>query len=326
MSLAAFKAAVLGSKLKIAAVTLIGAVGTVGLAAGLGVIGVPGIADVNNQFGAVDDSTTEIETELVIDNPNPVGISFGDARVDYTVSMNEVELAEGEREGVEVGTGNTTVDLTTEMDNQAIPPWWSSHIDRGERSEMIVDADITHDRFSRTASYQYDREVETDLIGEFDSEEPQPVSPDDDSGLGLLTEVSDPLLYINETSGEWGDVSEEATPMEIDFVAYNPQPVPLTVTQLEYEITMNDVVVGAGSTEREYVIAPDAEETVETVTVIDNDSLDEWWVTHLENEQTTELEMQFWLTVEVGGKTFQVPVEALDHEETIETDIFGNET
>lgn len=325
MSLAALKTALLGSKLKIAGVVLIGFVGTIGLAAGLGVIGVPGIADVNNQFGEVDESTTEINTDLIIDNPNPVGISFGDAAVAYTVSMNDVELAEGDREGVEVGTGTTTVDLTTQMDNQAIPAWWSGHIERGERSQMVVDADITHDRFSRTASYQYDRPVETDLIGEFDSEEPQPVSPDDDSALGLLTGVSDPLFYINETSGEWGDVTDEETPMEIDFVAYNPQPVPLTVTQLEYEISMNDVEVGTGATEREYVIAPDGEETVETVTVIDNDSLDEWWVTHLQNEQTTELEMQFWLTVEVGGETFRIPIEALDHEETIETDIFGNE-
>lgn len=319
------KTLLFGSKLKIVAVSLVSLVATVGIAAGLGLIGVPGVADIDNEFGDVTESTTVIETDLIIHNPNPVGISLGDAQVEYTVSMNDVDLATGEREGISVGSGNTTVDLTTRMDNDQIPEWWATHIAADERSHLVVDAEVTHERFSRTASFDHDRTVETDLIGEFDSEEPEPVQPDEDSPLSIISEVSDPLLYINESNGEWGEVSADETPMEVDFVAYNPQPAPLTITQLEYEITMNDVQVGEGSTEHEYVIQPDDEETIETDTVIENERLDEWWVTHLQNEQTTLLEIQFWITFDVAGESIRVPVDALDHEETIETDIFEEE-
>jgi len=322
--LGALRALLLGSKLRVAGTAVLTLSVMLGAAVGLGALGVPGVAAVDNEFGAVDESTTTIETDLVISNPNPVGATFVDVRIDYGVSMNDVRVANGSRQGVSLQPGNSTTELTTRMDNQQIPPWFASHVRNGERSRLVVDADVRSERLGRSKQFTVERSIETDLIGQFDSNETRPVEVED-STLTATPLVKNPVLYVNETSADWGDVSRERTPMNVEFVAYNPQLYPLTVTEIDYEITMNDVLVGEGSSETNAAILPDQSERIETTTAITNDNLDEWWVTHLENEQVTQLEIRFYATVEIEGQEFRVPVRALDHEETIETNIFEGE-
>jgi hypothetical protein len=87
---------------------------------------------------------------------------------------------------------------------------------------------------------------------------------------------------------------------------------------------MNDVQVGEGATERGYVVEPKSMETLRLRTLIANDKLDEWWVTHLRNGQVTRLRIDFHARIELAsGTTVRVPLDALTYEETIETDIFG---
>jgi LEA14-like dessication related protein len=88
--------AFLGSKLRIAGSVGGGLVVLVVLAVLLGVIGVPGVATVENRFGTVNDSTTVIETDMVVSNPSPVGVSFSSTTVNYTVKMNDVSMATGQ--------------------------------------------------------------------------------------------------------------------------------------------------------------------------------------------------------------------------------------
>lgn len=320
----ALRALLLGSKLRVAGTVVLSLAVMFGAAVGLGVLGVPGVAAVDNEFGAVDESTTTIETDLVISNPNPVGVTLGDVRIDYGVSMNDVRVANGSREGVSLQPGNSTTELTTRMDNQQIPPWFASHVRNGEQSQLVVDADVTSERLGRSKQFSIERPIETDLIGQFDSNETRPVEVED-SAITSTPLVENPVLYVNETSADWGTVSRERTPMNVEFVAHNPQAYPLTVTEIDYEITMNDVLVGEGGSETNAAILPDQSERIETTTAIRNDELDEWWVTHLENDQVTQLEIRFYATVEIEGQEFRVPVRALDHEEEIETNIFEGE-
>jgi LEA14-like dessication related protein len=138
--------------------------------------------------------------------------------------------------------------------------------------------------------------------------------------------VSDPVLYVNETSAQWGEVNESRTPLALDFRVYNPKSYPVGVSEIGYEITMNDVAVGEGTTEQGYTVGPKSAETVETTTLIDNTKLDEWWVSHLERDQVTDLRIDFYARLEVtGGETIRVPLRSLTYTETIETDIFGND-
>jgi LEA14-like dessication related protein len=311
------------SKLQIgAAVVGVVAVSVVGAVA-LGVFGAPSVADVDNGFGEVTDETTVINTDLVVNNPNPVGVQLGDTTINYTVRMNDVEMATGGGQGLDISTGNSTQAFRTEMDNSRIPAWWATHVQNGEQTQVSINATA---RTSLLGERSFDvtkqREIETDLIGQFNSNETRPVSADDPPPA-----FDNPLLYTNATRAQWGTVTAERTPIDMEFDLYNPQTLPYAISELGYEITMNGVFIGEGQTEGVGLLPPGSTETVRTTAVMRNQNLDEWWVTHLQNGQTTELRIEFYAVVSGEGLTsdIRVPLDELTYEETIETDIFGSE-
>jgi LEA14-like dessication related protein len=301
-------------------VVLVVLVAAVGTAYVLGVVGAPSVVAVENRFGEVTNETTEVETDLVVNNPNPVGVALGGTTVDYTVRMNGVAMAAGDRDGLSVERGNSTLPFTTRMRNERIPDWWVTHVENDENTTVAVDATVTTSTFgNRSVSLAQEEHVETDLIGAFASEETRPVN-----ASGPL--VSDPVLYVNRTTAAWGDVTRERTPIDTSFLVYNPKAVPYAITEIGYTITMNDITVGEGSSDREYVIESRTTENVSTTTAIRNERLDEWWVSHLRHDQVTELRIDFYAKLELpGGTEIRVPLDALTYERTVETDIFGNE-
>lgn len=323
------KSAFFGSKLRIAATALGVLVVSLGAAVALGVFGVPTVESVDNEFGGVNDTTTVVVTDLTVNNPNPVGTGFLDASATYAVRMNDVQMAEGEKGSLDLSPGRNEVRLETYMDNRRIPDWWVTHVRNGERTEVAIDARIRSNALGQSVPVEQRQSINTSMIARFNSTETREVD-------GNSAVLSDPMLYVNETSGSWGNVTETETPVNTAFVAYNPKDVPYTVTQIRYEITMNGITVGEGTSDREYVIEPHTSEEVATRTAIRNDNLDEWWVSHLRNDERTELRIEFAATIEaedptsITGETvsLDVPLNAITHEETIETDILGsgNET
>lgn len=296
----------------------------VGLGYLLGVFGVPTVESVENRFGEVNETTTTIETDLTIDNPNPIDITIGGLTIDYDIEMNDINMATGTREGLSLDRGESTIELTTYLYNERIPDWWASHIEADERTELVIHADVSHGLLgSRSHEIESDREIETDILAGFNSTEPRPI----DAEQPL---VNDPVLYLNETEGWFGeDVTDERTPLEKQFTFYNPKPWPYTLTEIGYTVQMNDITVGEGETERATVIPGGTSETIAAETEIRNDRLDEWWVTHLEHDEVTELHVDFYVIVDPDptGVTdlepIRIDVDELDHETTIETDIFG---
>lgn len=312
--------AISGSKLRVGLFLILLVGGAVAGAFAVGVLGVPSVAAVDNTFGEVTNETTAIETDLVVSNPNPVGIGLDGVSVNYTVSMNDIEMAQGGKDGVSVGTGNSTLELETGLRNGGIPAWWVSHVRNGERTTVDIDATVTSDLLGRSVDFSRSREIQTDLLSAFNSEETRPVNAD--SPL-----ADDPILYVNETRGAWGTVSESETPIEMAFTVYNPNLEPYAVTEIGYEITMNGVAMGSGQTDQGYVIPSYSTETVDLSTNIENQHLDDWWVTHLDEDvrghQVTGLRIEFYAVVEFpSGEQVTVPLDSLAYEETIETDIF----
>jgi len=162
----------------------------------LGFVGIPQVERIDNEFGAVNNSTTEIRTGITVNNPNVIGISLGGVTIDYVVDMNGVRMATGQKNGVSLGTGNSTVELVTYLDNSQIPEWWYTHIQRGERSDLVVDADIDSGTFG-THNFKTNESIRTNILGAFNSTETRPIN-------ASTTLVSDPVLYLNETSASTG--------------------------------------------------------------------------------------------------------------------------
>ncbi|MFD1571562.1 LEA type 2 family protein [Halorubrum laminariae] len=313
--------ALVGSKRRMALLGLLVLGGAIGGGFALGLFGVPSVAAVDNTFGGVTNETTDIETDLTVSNPNPVGVGLDGVAVDYTISMNDIEMAQGGREGVQIGTGNSTLRFNTSLQNDDIPAWWVSHVRDGERTTVRIEATATSGLLGRGVDFSQTREIETDLLGAFTSDETRPVNAD--SAL-----VDDPVLYVNETQASWGSVSESETPIDMAFTVYNPNLEPYAITEIGYTVTMNDVEMATGRTEEGYVIPSHSTETIELTAGLRNERLDEWWVTHLDEtvngHQVSDLRIDFYAVVELpGGQEVTVPLDELTYEETVETDIFG---
>lgn len=286
----------------------------------LGVFGIPTLNSIDNEFGTVNETTTEIRTNVSLNNPNPIGVSFGGLEINYTVLMNDVAMANGQKNGVSIGTGNTSIELVTYLDNTKIPAWWYTHIQNNERTDVTIDATVSQSTLGST-NIQEDTEIETDILSSFNSTETRPI----DANKPV---IQDPVLYLNETSGSYGDgLTRDRTPINLDLTVYNPKRYPYTITEIGYTINMNDVEVGNGTTESEQILEQRSQSQIEAETAIRNQRLDKWWVTHIENNETTELYVDFYIVVDPGLSgvdPIRLDSDELDYEDTIETNILGN--
>ena len=286
----------------------------------LGVVGTPAVDDVSNTFGEVTEDETVIKTDILIENPNPIGLGLDAAEVTYSVGMNEIHMANGSVDDVSIERGETAIPAKSTLKNEAIPEWWLSHVERGEQTDVIIDATLMTDRFDRSVDYTHTTAIETDILDGIRSDEQREINADH-------ALASDPMLYINETDASWAEPTDSETPVEKTFLFYNPNTEPYALSQVGYEITMNDVSVGEGETDSEVFIEGHSEEELDLTTAIDVTSLDEWWITHLDESihghQVSQFRIEFWATVELpGGEEITIEVEELTYEEFIGTDIF----
>ncbi|MFC7215143.1 LEA type 2 family protein [Saliphagus sp. GCM10025334] len=319
MVLQTLRSLFLGSAIRIVGTLVLAVAVTIGGAFGAGVLGVPALKSMDNEFGDVDDERTEILTDLTIHNPNPIGLGSADVDARYDVRMNGVEMANGSGEDITVQPGTSTESLRTKMRNERIPDWWVTHIENGEQTHVEIDATISSGLVGRSTEVTNEQTVETDLLSAFNSEETRPIEAN-------RAFVEDPILYVNATRGQWAGVDQQHTELRLEFDVYNPKSYAIPTSQLGYEITMNDVTVGLGESDREYVLPPGEETTIVTTTRIENENLDDWWVTHIENDQVSDLRIEFDATFELAsGTTITIPLESMTYEETMETDIWGND-
>lgn len=276
----------------------------------------PSVTGVDNRFGAVNETATVVESDLTVQNPTPVGATLGGLTVDYAIDLNGIRMATGTKRGVSVPQGRSSVHMATTLANDRIPTWWVSHIRNGERTTLAVNADI-HSATLGTSfgAPKVTRTIETDIVSAFDSTEEHPVGSSPTGG---------PLLVIRETNAQWGDVSAAETNIDMRFVVYNPNPYSIPVSELSYRATMNGIEMGAGTTEEQGVIPPGETRTIEATTTLNNQRIDEWWVSHLQNDQTTALRIDFSARLELPTETVEIPLDPLTYTRTIETDIFGN--
>ncbi|WP_435096959.1 LEA type 2 family protein [Halarchaeum sp. P4] len=313
------RALAFGSTLKTALTVVLAGSLVVGGSFAVGLLGLPSVVATENAFGDVNETTTTVETAMTVHNPNPIAVRLGGVSVNYTVSMNDIGMAYGQKEGVEIGTGNTTLRFESYLRNERIPNWWASHVSNGEETTVQVAADVRSGTLGRTVHVTpVTRTVSTNISDQFNSTADRPVN----AGSPL---VEDPVLVVRETRAHWGTVTATETPLETSFVVYNPKATPVTFGSLGYNITMNGVDVGEGESEQAVVIPGGATRTVQASTVLENRRLDEWWVTHLQHNQTTDLRIDFYARLSVGGgESIRVPLRGLTYEKTIHTDIFGN--
>lgn len=303
--------------LKVFAVVVLLVLASVVGAFAFGLVGTPSVVSSESRFDRVDASTTTIETDVIVKNPNPIGIDRENATISHTVRLNDVVMANGTDRGVSLPPGNSTRTITTRMDNEKIPEWWVSHVRNDERTTVEIDTRVRSPLLGESFAVPRRRTVETDLLSSFESTKTRPIRADVPVREG-------PILFVNRTSATWGQVSETETPIEATFSIYNPLSVSVPITELGYTVSMNGVPVGNGTTQDARVLDSERVTTVDTTLTVDATRLDEWWVTHLRRDQRTTVRIDFYLRVElpVVG-TIRLPVDGLTYTTRFETDLLG---
>lgn len=285
-------------------------------AAVLGVLALdrPRVTAVDNDWGTVTQDRTEIETQVVIKNPRLLEVSETVVNVEYTVALNTVEIAHGRKNTVQLSGKQNVITVSTWVNNDDIPEWWVTHINRNQTTTVRVDPTVAIKYAGVTLpvpSWTRTRTVKTNMLEPLQTNETR-----------WFRSFGQTLLAVNKTNAHWGRAGIEQTPLIVSATVTNRLPNSIPITNIGYTIRMNGVRIGDGVTNQREVIPPNSTRTIETRAILDNSRLDEWWVTHLRRNETTELTVNFYATIEYGGERRRVPLDFLTYQRTFHTQIF----
>ncbi|MFC6963215.1 LEA type 2 family protein [Halocatena marina] len=275
----------------------------------------PRITAVNTEWGTVTEDRTEIVTQLAIENPRILGIIELFVDVEYSVSLNTVEIARGEKQSIQPSGKQNVVTVSTWANNDDIPKWWVTHINNNQTTTVRVNTDVvlTHDDLRVPLnSWTRTRTVRTNILEPLQNNETR-----------TLRTFDQPLFIVNRTAAHWGQATARQTPLIASATITNPLPNAVPILNIGYTIRMNDIRVGSDVVDQRTDIPPGSTRTIETRAIINNTRLDEWWVTHLQRNETTQLTVDFYATIEYNGVQRRIPLDFLTYQRTIHTQLFS---
>lgn len=273
----------------------------------------PRVIDVVSRFGTVRENSADIETRIVVDNPNSRAIPGGHS-IRYAVTLNDVVVATGREEGVRIGPGRTAIETSARFDTTAVPAWWTSHINGDETTKLETRTQIGLFGLPLRISLPTERaEIETDLLGALGEE-----------AASTVALTSREILRVDERYAEWRDATDESSPIAFSARLQNLHDRPITIDGTDYEIRMNEVVVGSGSTDDDVRLVPGESTIFQTEAVIETPRMHRWWTSHLRNEQSTHLHVEVWaVAVDDEGTRRRLPLRIVDRQASFETDMLG---
>ena len=95
---------------------------------------------------------------------------------------------------------------------------------------------------------------------------------------------------MEEVDTSWGEVSEATTELLHHAIIRNTYDVPVLVPDMtiEYEIWVNEVLLGGGTVPVAHkLVPPGGTYVLDFSTVIDNSVLDDIWVSHLQHDESS---------------------------------------
>ena len=272
----------------------------------------PHVESVQSEFGDVDDDEAEVNTRVVVRNPNERALP-GRFDLGFAVTLNGVEVAGGTEPGVRIGPGRNTVETTATFDNAKIPEWWVTHVNRGERTTMETRARVGFVGGLGPTVPAERRTIETDLLG--------PLAEEGESTVGV---GDSDLLVVGHQRAEWREADAETTPLRFTTELENVHDRPVRLDGTDYEVRMNGVVVGEGRTDDGIELAPGESGTFTVDAAIDTPKMQRWWVTHLRNGESTDLRIEVYAVVDDGEQRRTLPLSVFDRRATFETDLLGS--
>jgi len=306
----------------------------------VGILGVPsgGVEDVGD-WGKAEEEQTEIITTVWVNNPNPIGVNLGSGlQANYTINMNGVPVAEGNKTGVSVGSGNNTIELRTFLQNEQLQPWWVTYVRNNETIHVTADGEATIDAGVGDADVPFPNVEETMLADQTPiitslSESAAAAEGDYSRTVDVGAEDLTVGYEVREAYAEWGEVNQSATTVLFRYEIHNPGdvPVPAVPDGFEVDVRMNDVEMFGGGVDEmtprdvafDSMIPPGETQEVVFEMQMDNEKIDDWFRSHVQNNESTTVESEVRLVfqVEETGTTLRVPEDGVTYRCQLQTAI-----
>jgi len=276
----------------------------------------PEVTGTRSRWGEATDEYTEVVTDVRVRNPG------GDRYADLVeldlyeeTTINGVAVSNGST-SAELPAGNGSLTLVSRQDNDAVPRWWSRHLDNGERSTVRTETRGTADVGVTTLPLSLpdrERTVRTDVLSNLEQEEPSAVTV---SGRDVLV--------VESTGATWGESTPERGAIEMTVTVTNERSVPVTLRDVNYTAALNGVALAdERELDRTFELPPETTRTLEFTLYLDNSRTAAWWPTHVRNDERSELSTEAYGTVEGLGGSERVELDFLGTDATVETDLFA---
>ncbi len=282
------------------------------------------------EWGDVNESSTEVVTTIQVENNNDYAISLGNnVGAQYYLYFNDVRVATGEKRGVSLPQGESEIELRTYIENEQLVPWWAEFVRDNETIEMdttvVADASFVGQSFSRNFSLEQRTMLEdrTPIINSFSS------AASEAEGRYTVDAGADEVGYVVERGyAEWAEVEDDQTTVLFKFEITNPSdtvPIPAEPDGFRANIQMNGVnLMNASGDEFETrssteMIQPGETRTVVYAVQMDNEKIDDWFRTHVRNDEVTDVEVNFQMQFDVQGERFAVPPGGATYECELQT-------
>jgi len=282
----------------------------------------PEIRGIRLAWGAVSPATTEILGTLMVYNPNPVSLTV--KKIEYAIALDGLDMGSGESTGLQIEKrAEFPLKISARINNNRIPAFWVEHLKRREKSESSVEIRVTFDLIGRDFIFPFlvRRPLETDLLSFL--KKAGPVQIEKKAKIPLLGEKTVFKITLESLSGEWGEVTPEATQIKLSAIVHNENAYPLAAPWMEYTLDMNGLNLGSATSGLQFVCPPKSRGDLNITAALNNGLLDQWFVSHVKLAEKSVFNLRVALVFNLPGlDKYTFPV--WEGSQTFATDILGN--
>ncbi|AWB27283.1 LEA type 2 family protein [Halococcoides cellulosivorans] len=264
----------------------------------------PQVREYEHAWGNVTENTTNVETRATIDNPNPIGVPplVG---VAYDIRLDETRVGEGRTGGIGIPSGTSNLTVETTLDHAKIVEWWVATDSHGQGSSLTIAPRLEFPGFTQSLPEQ-SRAFRTSLLpGD---------GLDDDT-----VRVGDDELRLTHQSVRWGDATDEET--VVRFAMSMAADREIEIDHFEFAMRANDVTMGVDRVDG--ATATPGSERVVLKPSIDTQTVDDWWASHVSNDETSTVEFVLVAVVTVDGHQHSIVLDSFSKHLVVETDLLG---
>ena len=278
-----------------------------------GFLKAPEIKAVNISWGEVTAEETVVHGQVRINNRLPVGLGSSNVGLEVMVDFYEAAVFTLALPAFRLDKGESTLDLQGTMRMKGLPMWWPEFVNNGEVLAIRVRPRIHVKVLGRQLEQGFpgiESQASMPLLRDVGSDQPQTMGFDDAPLLEIVKSPGDhfvvgppkpsrPLLTIESWEIHWGTVTQETTQLLGTIVLVNEMDVPLPVQGLGLGIDMNkiEVVPETRITPSQPVLPPKEPVPFALDVQVDNDKLVQWWATHLQRGEETDVTARIGVTV-----------------------------